>query len=149
MRELLKENYGLNLLSADKSTVGAGSDTYFVRCSEGKFVVKFPSFSEINHPKTEPQLCEYLLEKGVPVCQFLRNKNGEYLTKDENDRLFHVQRFIDGRVYELNAAPNWLLTESAQMLGKIHTALRDYTGLPTGIGADFFNYMTPKRAAES
>ena len=52
-------------------------------------------------------------------------------------------------MYDLNTSPDWLLTESAQMLGKIHTALRDYQELPVGIGADFFEYMTPDRASES
>ena len=52
-------------------------------------------------------------------------------------------------MYDLNAAPDWLLTESAQMLGKIHAVLKEYTGLPTGIGANFFKYMTPDRALES
>ena len=52
-------------------------------------------------------------------------------------------------MYDLNTAPDWLLTESAQMLGKIHTALRDYQELSVGIGADFFEYMTPDRASES
>ena len=149
MKQLLKEKYALELLYIEKSSVGAGSDTYFVICSEGKFVVKYPAASEINHPEAEPELCEYLLEKGIPVCQFLRNKDGYYLTMDDAGRVFHVQRFIEGKVYDLNAAPDWLLTESAQMLGKIHTALKDYTGLPTGIGADFFTYMTPERALES
>lgn len=149
MRELLKQNYDLDLRFVEKSTVGAGSDTYFGICNEGKFVVKYPAASEINHPEAEPELCEYLLENGIPVCQFLRNKDGGYLTMDGNCRQFHVQRFIEGKVYDLNTAPDWLLTESAQMLGKIHAALRDYTGPPTGIGADFFQYMTPERALES
>ena len=149
MRNFLKENYDLDLRFVEKSTVGAGSDTYFVICNEGKFVVKYPAASEINHPETEPELCEYLLERGIPVCQFLRNKDGGFLTIDSNGRQFHVQRFIEGKMYGLNEVPAWLLTESAQMLGKIHTALREYSDLPTGIGADFFKYMTPERALKS
>ena len=146
MKKLLKSHYGLELLSMEKSSVGAGSDTFFVACSDGKYVVKYPASSEINHPEAEPELCEYLLEQGIPVCQFLRNKAGGFLTADEKGRQFHIQRFIEGRVYDLNTVPGWLLTESAQMLGKIHAALREYSGLPTGIGADFFKYMTPERA---
>lgn len=149
MRGLLKENYDLDLRFVEKSTVGTGSDTYFVICNEGKFVVKYPAVSEINHPETEPELCEFLLNMGIPVCQFLRNKDGGFLTVDETGRQFHVQRFIEGQVYDLNTAPTWLLSESAQMLGKIHTALKGYASLPTGIGTDFFKYMTPERALES
>ena len=149
MKQLLKEKYGFDLIYLEKSAVGAGSDTYFVTDIEGKYVVKYPASSEINHPEAEPELCEYLLSKRIPVCQFRRNHDGHFLTTDDFGRQFHVQRFIEGKMYDLNTAPDWLLTESAQMLGKIHTALQEYSGLPTGIGADFFRYMTPGRALES
>lgn len=41
------------------------------------------------------------------------------------------------------------MKESAEMLGKIHTALKDYEGLNVGIGNDFFKYMTPENALRS
>lgn len=147
--KILQQHYGLTPLSMEKTTVGAGSDTYFVTCSEGKYVVKYPAESAINHPEAEPELCEHLLAKGLPVCQFLRNKDGGYLTGDERGRQFHVQRFIEGRVYDLNTAPEWLLEASAGMLGKLHAALKGYPGLPVGIGAGFFRYMTPAKALAS
>ena len=146
MNTRLKHLYGLETTKIEKSGVGAGSDTFFVTCTDGKYVVKYPASSEINHPEAEPELCEYLLAHGIPVCQFLRNKEGHFLTTDESGRLFHVQRFIEGKMFELNAAPDWLLTESAHMLGQIHAALRDCPGLTVGIGANFFKYMTPDRA---
>lgn len=139
----------MNTYHIEKSSVGAGSDTYFVTCKEGKFVVKYPAESNINHPEQEPALCEYLNMQGIPACRFLRNDQGAFLTADENGRLFSVQRFFEGKVYDLNTAPGWLLTESSQMLGKIHAALKDYPGLPVGIGADFFRYMTPPKALNS
>ena len=149
MNTRLKHLYGLDAINIEKSGVGAGSDTFFVTCTDGKYVVKYPAASEINHPEVEPELCEYLHAHSIPVCQFLRNKEGHFLTADESGRQFHVQRFIEGKMYDLNTAPDWLLTESARMLGKIHAALRDYQELPVGIGADFFKYMTPDRASES
>lgn len=149
MNGLLKHLYGLDAIKIEKSGVGAGSDTYFVTCTDSKYVVKYPAASEINHPEAEPELCEYLLNMGIPVCQFLRNNEGSFLAKDESGRQFHVQRFIEGKMYDLNTAPDWLLAESARMLGKIHAALQEYQELPVGIGADFFKYMTPDRASES
>lgn len=148
MHNILKEQYGLTVREVRKSAVGAGSDTYFITCDEGKFVVKHPSASEINHPEQEPQLCEFLLARGIPACQFLRNRQGSFLTQSSQG-MFHVQRFIEGTMYDLNAAPSWLLTASAEMLGRIHAALRDYEGLPEGIGNGFFQYMTPARGKES
>lgn len=149
MKNLLKKYYSLDVTSITKSVVGAGSDTYFVTCESGKYVVKFPAVSEINNPQAEPELCEFLLGKGIDVCRFIRNKDGRFLAVDEDGRLFHVQKFVDGILYDWNTAPDWLLKESAEMLGKIHVALTDYRGLPTGIGADFFRYMTPENALRS
>ena len=70
MEILLKKHYNLDVISIGKSSVGAGSDTYFVNCTSGKYVVKFPSVSEINTPEAEPELCEYLLEKSINACRF-------------------------------------------------------------------------------
>ena len=106
MKELLSRLYGLKLLEAEKSAVGAGSDTWFLACEEGRFVLKYPADSAINNPALEPLLCETLLEKGLPVCQFLRNRDGEYISRDDTGRIFTVQRFLEGKMYDLNAAPD-------------------------------------------
>ena len=57
MNQLLHRLYGLTPLDAEKSTAGAGSDTYFVRCREGKVVVKFPAGSDINPPPSRSPRC--------------------------------------------------------------------------------------------
>ncbi|MBQ7943288.1 MAG: phosphotransferase [Lachnospiraceae bacterium] len=149
MEKLLLEEYGLEVTALEKSAVGAGSDTWFVTCKDGRYVMKYPCESEINHPEQEPMLCEYLLKCGIPACQFLKNKHDEYLSKDSQGRVFHVQRFIEGRMCEWNTAPKWLLMQSAAMLGRIHTVLKNYWGLPIGIGEDFFRCMTPENALKS
>ena len=146
MENLLKQNYDINIKNIKKTMVGAGSDTYFVECSDAKYVVKFPETNEMNNPKAEVKVCELLRDKGISVSRFIKNKQGEYITKDGNGRLFHVQEYIDGTLYDWNKAPDWLLTESAELLGKIHTALKDYYELPIGIGEAFFHYMTPQNA---
>lgn len=149
MKELLSRLYGLTLQGAKKSAVGAGSDTWFLTCEQGRFVLKYPADSAINNPALEPQLCETLLQKGLPVCQFLKNHAGEYISQDDTGRIFTVQRFLEGKMYDLNAAPDWLLPAQAEMLARIHNALRDCQSLPTGIGADFFRYMTPQNVLPS
>lgn len=72
MKEMLWKQYGLHVSSTQKSAVGAGSDPYFVTCSEGKYVVKYPASSAINHPEAEPELCEYLLHQAVFSTKLLR-----------------------------------------------------------------------------
>lgn len=70
-------------------------------------------------------------------CRSISAKHGG-VSADDSGRVFHVQKFIEGKVYEPNSAPDWLMKESAEILGKIHTALKDYEGLNVGIGNDFF-----------
>lgn len=147
--QILLEQYGLEVMKVEKSVVGAGSDTWFVTCRDGKYVMKYPCESEINNPQQEPELCEYLNAQGIAVCRFIKNKQKEYLSKDSTGRVFHVQRFVEGKMYDWHTAPKWLLDESAKELGKIHTALKDYDGLPVGIGSDFFRHMTSEKALKS
>ena len=66
MKTCLKHLYDLDAINIKKSGVGAGSDTFFVTCTDGKHVAKYPASSEINHPEAEPVLCAYLLEKEIP-----------------------------------------------------------------------------------
>lgn len=138
--------YGMDVDSVEISGYGAGSLTYFVACRGRKYVVKYPSENEMNHPETEPEVCAHLLKKGIPVCRFVENRQGNVISVDENGRRFHVQHFIEGTVYDYHQAPRWLMGESARMLAKIHRALKDREDLPVGIGADFFRYRTPGAA---
>lgn len=149
VKEILKNQYDLNVISVEKSKAGAGSDVYFSECAEGKFVLKIPSSSEMNDPAAEPELCEFLLENNISVCRFIKNNSGKYLSKDKNGRIFHVQKFVNGKMYDWNTAPDWLLDESAEMLGRIHNALKGYRRLSVGIGADFFRFMTAENALKS
>lgn len=142
--------YGLDADNVETSEMGAGSLTYFISCGMEKYVVKYPSENEMNHAESEPQICDFLADQGVPVCEFVPNKSGKIISTDENGRIFHVQRFIDGEVYGYNSAPQGIVRESAVMLAKIHVCLRgaDKRLFPVGIGGDFFRYRTPQAALE-
>lgn len=146
---LLLNQYGLHLNHVKKSAVGAASDTWFLDCVEGKFVLKFPTASAINHPEAEPELCAFLRRNGVPACDFIKNREGRYISTDNDGGVLTVQRHLPGKTLEWNTASEAILLESAELLGKIHCVLRDYPALPEGIGAGFFAYMTPQRALES
>ena len=147
--KLLNAQYGLHLRNMRKSAVGAGSDTWFLDCQEGAFVLKFPAASSINHPEAEPALCAFLRDRGIPACDFLKNTQGEYLSRAEDGRIFTVQRRLPGTTPAWHSASEAFLMESAALLGKIHCVLQDYPPLPEGIGAQFFQHVSPQRAAES
>ena len=147
--ELLSRQYGLHVRQAQHAPTGAGSDTWFLTCAEGDYVLKFPACGTIDHPETEPELCAFLRTHGIPACAFLKNSADGYLSQDERGRVFTVQRRFPGNTPEWNTASEALLLESAELLGKIHAVLQAYPPLPEGIGADFFARMTPQRALES
>lgn len=147
--KILLEQYGLHLYSEQRTLTGAGSDTWFLHCKEGNYVLKFPAESEINHPTAEPKLCSFLRAHGIPACDFLKNKKGSYISLNSKGLIFTVQRRFLGTTPEWNSASETLLLESAELLGKIHRVLREYPMLPNGIGAGFFANMTPQRALNS
>jgi Ser/Thr protein kinase RdoA (MazF antagonist) len=148
IKELIHTQYGITVQDYIKLSVGAGSNTYIINSDAGKYVLKNPSPESMNNPLNEPPLCEFLNSKGIPVSEFIKNKSGRCVW-EKNGNTYHMQKFVEGNNYKICSAPDWLMQESAKMLGKIHTALIDYKPLPVGIGKDFFKYMTPRTAIKS
>lgn len=141
--------YGIEIDSLEMSDNGAGSMTYFVTADKQKYVVKYASDNEMNHPEREPGLCRYLCAHGIPASQFIENIQGKFLSFDENGRRFHVQGFIEGVVYSYNEAPDFLLEQAPVLLAEIHEVLKSYEELPEGIGATFFQERRPESMIES
>ena len=146
---MLQEQYGLRLLDAQQAQTDAGSDTWFLRCAQGAYVLKFPVAGAIDHPEAEPALCAFLREHGIPACEFLKNSAGGFLSADSAGRVYTVQRRFPGRTPDWHSASEPLLLQSAELLGRIHRVLLTYPTLPEGIGAGFFAHMTPQRALAS
>lgn len=144
LRMRLYKLYGIEIDTMEPSENGAGSLTYFVTAQDKKYVVKYPSDNEMNHPDVEITVCETLLKQGIPACRFIPNKQGKILSSDETGRRFTVQAFYEGTTYAYNEAPGGLQKESAGMLAKIHNAMKNLKGIPVGIGADFFKYRKPE-----
>lgn len=136
--------YDIEIDSMNNFHNGAGGLTYLVTSKGIKYVVKYPSDNEMNHPELESQICKELIKKGLPVCDFVMNKQGKELSMDEIGRRFNVQKYYDGCVYKYNEAPKECQIESAQMLGKIHKAMKNINELPIGIGKDFFYNRRPE-----
>lgn len=136
--------YDIEIESMEPLENGAGALTYFVTSQDGKYVVKYPSENEMNHPEVEIQVCGCLLEKGIPACRFLENKQGKMLSTDESGRRFTVQSYYEGITYAYHEVPKQLQRESAIMLAKIHAAMKNLENIPVGIGADFFRYRKPE-----
>lgn len=143
MRMRLYKLYGIEIGEMQPTENGAGGLTYFVTAGNDKYVVKYPSDNEMNHPDVEIRVCQILLEKGIPACNFVMNKRGKIISTDEHGRRFTVQLFYEGVTYAYNEAPRSAQKESAVLLAKIHRAIQDIDGIPVGIGEDFFRYRKP------
>lgn len=141
--------YGFEIENMERPNTGAGSMTYFVTANQLKYVLKYASDNEMNHPELEPELCAFLCKRGIPASSFITNIQGKVLSVDENGRRFHIQRFIEGVVYPYNEAPDFLLENAPELLAEIHEALKDYPGLPEGIGENFFKYRKPDKMVKS
>lgn len=89
---VLREQYGLHLRHLQKSSIGTDSDTWFLRCAEGDYVLKFPTVNAIDHPEAEPELCAYLYRHGIPACLFLKNRQGSFLSRSADGRIYTVQQ---------------------------------------------------------
>ena len=144
LRMRIYKLYDIEIESMETSENGAGGLTYFVKADDKKLVVKYPSDNEMNNPDVEIRVCERLLEKGIPACRFIPNKQGKMISTDENGRRFTLQHFYEGVTYEYHEAPVHLQSQAASFLAKIHNAMKDMEDIPVGIGADFFTYRKPE-----
>lgn len=148
-KEILKNEYGLDVQELKRMTTGVGGDTYQVQTAQGKFIYKIADSNEMNRPEAEPEICEYLLAHGIEVSCFLRNRYGQFVTSYDENRVSHLQSYVEGKVFFTNEAPEWFMRETPVLLGRIHQTLREYPQLPMGIGKEFFQYMTPENARQS
>lgn len=144
LRMRLYKLYDIEIDTMEPSENGAGGLTYFVTAGDNKYVVKYPSDNEMNHPDVEIRVCEVLLERGIPACRFIPNKQGKRISTDESGRRFTLQYFYDGATYAYNESSCNMQEESASLLAKIHRAMKDIENIPVGIGADFFTYRKPE-----
>lgn len=149
LRMRIYKLYDIEIASMEISENGAGGLTYIVKTDNQKFVVKYPTDNEMNNPDVEIRVCDKLLEKGIPACRFVPNKQGNMISTDENGRRFTLQHFYEGITYGYHEAPVHLQRESACFLAKIHDTMKDFEDIPIGIGADFFQYRKPEHMRDA
>lgn len=146
---LLLHEYGIDATEIRQITTGVGGDTFLIDEGQEKFIYKIADKNEMNHPEAEPEICDYLYNRGIEVSRFIKNRSGKFVTPYGDNRVSHVQKFISGTVFSMNEASQWFMAQSPILLGKIHRELRGYKELPMGIGEDFFRYMTPETVRNS
>ncbi|MBM3507116.1 MAG: hypothetical protein FJX64_05215 [Alphaproteobacteria bacterium] len=97
--------------------------------------------------RREPGLVAHLRSMGVPTAIFVTANDGSFVS-DAHGQPVHLQTFVDGVTVKQNRAPPWLLTASAEMLGRICTALAGVRGLPEGFPAKWFAFDARRKELE-
>lgn len=119
----LSKNYSLDVIKIKKNTIGWNTN-YEIRTSSGCYFVKpFIENTGNNHIRDEVKICNYLLNRGYPVSNFLLNNDGEYITIAHENISFHVQHYIYGDIWKKNSAPIWLLNAGIELIGLLHIEL--------------------------
>ncbi|MED2874994.1 hypothetical protein P4268_28125 [Bacillus thuringiensis] len=120
-------NYDLgDIIETEINKVGWGTN-YIFKTKLGKFFVKIFELNKSNNNSLhEILICNYLREKGYPVSKFVKNRKGEYISKLDFKKSFHVQEFIEGDIWKKNTAPNWLLEQGCNYIGRIHNELKQF-----------------------
>ena len=144
--DTIEINYDIGSVnSIFQMSEGYGSHTYYVLSDKGEYIFKDIEQDPMNHPENESLIISELKDDGIPVSELYPTRNGDYLLLTGN-KTCHLQKYIEGKIYNRNLAPQWLLYEAARVLGKIHKTLERLPRLPIGISQDFFDYMTPEKA---
>lgn len=147
--QVVSENYDFEkIVGISQMNNGVSADSYYILSDKGEFIFKDIKQNQMNHPENEDIILNTLREDGLPVPQIYRTKRGSSLICD-GDKKYHLQSFIEGRIYERCNAPDWLLYQSAEMLGKIQVSLSKLPDLPIGMGKGFLEYNTTETAVEN
>lgn len=149
IKQLIIDNYDIEgVKKITKLSGGMGGNSYYILSDKGEFVFKDVEPNSMNHPENEFDILNCLYEDDIPVATIYKTVDNEELLCI-NGRTYHLQTYITGRMYKPNTAPEWLLIESAVMLGRVQRSLKKLQPLPVGLGKAFFKYMTPDRAIEN
>lgn len=138
-KQLVNEQYGLKATNLYRLQMGVGGLTYLVETNSEKYVLKGVSSGDC-YVRNEPEIAIFLKKNGLPVAEYVLTKDNQYLWKYDSN-VYHMQRFVEGEIIPFNKAPDWFMTESAQLLGKIHAVLSGFKQLPTGMGDSFIDFM--------
>lgn len=138
IRSLLVENYGIGPVSDITLLRGGSAECYDVRATQGHFVLKHfrPKYS-VADVEVEPEVTRHAAGHGVPTVNFIATLTGEYVWECRS-RAAHLRRFVEGRIFGQNAAPDWLLQQSSVLLGRLHAALRGFPAMKKGFPDPWF-----------
>lgn len=148
IKQLIREYYPIDIRNITKMSGGWSSNVYLIETDQTKYVLKDIPISESNHAEAEGEITDYLRNRGLQVSELIKTKSGKYAFSADGKQ-YHLQKFIDGGVFEMNTAPDWFMVKSARALGKIHHELSKLDKFPIGMGEGYFKYSSPESTRKS
>jgi len=122
---VLVDRYGFEQVDV-LGTIDEGSaNLWRTKCDGRNCVLKeFQSSYQSGDVDREPAINDTLRDHGLPVVRFIPAQTGDLVWTFRN-RVFHLQEHAEGHTYANNQAPEWLMLQSARMLGDIHETMPD------------------------
>jgi hypothetical protein len=76
-------------------------------------------------------------DHGIPTASFIATLTGAYVWQSRG-RAVHLRRFVEGRIFPQNGAPDWLLQQSSALLGRLHAVMRSFPEMKKGFPDPWF-----------
>jgi tRNA A-37 threonylcarbamoyl transferase component Bud32 len=133
---LIKQNFDIDITKIEILVDHTDSKVYSLESLTEKYALK--EMGANNKLENESELNKHLISKGIKVPKIYYTTTGAHIIYN-NELMYILYEFIEGKIYDLNTAPDWYLIKQAQTLGQIQNALRDYKQLGLGFGQNFFS----------
>lgn len=140
INDFLTTHYGLQAISIQKVDLGSANCFKIVSDRGVYFLKEFQSKFSVEMIKREIDACE-ILQPIIPTSQFIKNKQGHVIS-EESGRILHLQKYIEGTVYNQNSYDQPQLDQEAIILAKIHQGLENKINLPDGFPDGWFTVWT-------
>ncbi|MHB0913287.1 MAG: aminoglycoside phosphotransferase family protein [Armatimonadota bacterium] len=145
IRSILADGFGIRDVREVSGLAGGNTSLYLVTTDSERLVLKqFPQGYMVGGVLKEPEIASLLSAHGVPTTRFLPALSGEHALLFRG-RVFHLREYVEGRTYANNTAPEWLIRDSAILLGRIHKALVHAAPLPDGLAGEWFVFDAAER----
>ena len=123
--EILKQEYGCDLCKATKLSIGTANCFRVETPEKTLFLKEFPRRFETDAIEREAALLEYLIEEGYPTVPLCKTNGGRY-SVTYKERLLTLQPWVEGVTYADGTMPKPLLMQSAELLARLHSIMREY-----------------------
>ncbi len=148
IEQLLATRYRFGPVQQIDELAGGDGHCYHLVTADRELVLKEMARNGMNRPEMEPVVVAQLAHDGIPTACFYKTVEGSYVWEWKG-KAFHLQQFIPGQIYGRNMAPAWLLSDSAELLGRVHRSLSQLPPLDEGIGPAWYQGFHAEEAQRS